>query len=239
MARCIVALILTLASACGRDAVGDREDLSLPPVEPPCEGCTLDVPARKGPVPLLVVLHGNRETAADAAKRWRSAALARGWAVLALQCPAQLGCDDEARWYRWRGNPQWVFDQIAGVKREIDRKRVYLVGWSGGASYIGMMAPHWHRKFAAVVFHGGGQPPSKERCPRDLPAYFLVGDLNPTHSAAQRLRDYWSECGLEHRWDLIEGADHAREDAALDTVKAMTILEWLDRRSRSPLVSRN
>lgn len=234
-----VVLTLLLA-ACGRDAVSDGEQIDvLAPVKAPCAGCTLDVPPRTNPVPLLVVLHGNWETAAEAAKRWRGAALARGWAVLALQCPTQLGCDDEARWYRWRGDPQWVFDQIASVgkQRPLDASRMYIAGWSGGATYIGMMAPEWQRRFAAVVFHGGGQPPSGDECPRDLPAYFLVGNKNPAHPAAVRLRDYWKQCGLEHEWDLIDGANHAKEDEALDTNKAMAILEWLDRRARPPLVS--
>ena len=230
------ALIVLVLAACGRDAVGDRADADVHvPIKPPCAGCTLDVPTRTGAVPLLVVLHGDRETAAAAAKRWRSAALGRGWAVLSLQCPRELGCDDESRWYRWQGAPGWVFDQIAKARqqRRFDPAHTYLVGWSGGASYIGMMAPHWHHRFAAVVFHGGGQPPGAGDCPRKLPAYFLVGDENPSHDAAKRLRDYWKSCGLDYEWDLIEGADHERENAALDTAKAMKILEWLDRRSRS------
>jgi len=232
MTRRIALLALTLA-ACGRDAVSDPEQVAL------CEGCTLDVPPRTDPVPLLVVLHGNDETAAEAANRWRGAALARGWAVLALQCPRLLGCDDRGRWYRWHGDPRWVFDQIAAVetRRPLDAAHIYLAGWSGGATYIGMMAPHWHRRFAAVVFHGGGQRPASSECPRALPAYFLVGNENPAHPAVRRLRDYWKGCGQAFEWELLDGADHAREAAALDTPKAMAILQWLDRRSRAPVVS--
>lgn len=236
----IAAFALVLATACGRDAVSDREEVDvLEPVKAPCAGCTLDIPPRTAPVPLLVVLHGNWETAAEAADRWRPAALARGWAVLGLQCPRALGCDEQARWYRWRGDPQWIFDQIAevGKQRPLDSARMYIAGWSGGATYMGSMAPHWQRRFAAVVFHGGGQPPRSDDCPRDLPAYFLVGNENPAHPAAVRLRDYWKRCGQELEWDLLDGANHAKEDAALDANKAMAILTWLDRRSRPPLVS--
>jgi len=233
MARRIA--LLALLVACGRDAVSDPEKV----VEAPCEGCTFDAPPRTDPVPLLVVLHGNDETAAEAAKRWRGAALARGWAVLALQCPRVLGCDDRGRWYRWHGDPQWVFDQIAtvGKRRQLDTAHFYLAGWSGGATYIGMMAPYWHRRFAAVVFHGGGQRPTSSECPRALPAYFLVGNENPAHPAVRRLRDYWKGCGQAFEWELIEGADHASEAAALDATKAMAILQWLDRRARAPVVS--
>ena len=197
------------------------------------------MPPRTDPIPLIVVLHGNDETAKEAADRWRPAALARGWAVLSLQCPRADGCDERHRWYRWRGDADWVFTQVAEVGRErtLDPTRIYLAGWSGGASYMGLLAADWDRRFAAVVFHGGGQPPRGDDCPRDLPAYFLVGNKNPAHDAAIRLREYWERCGQETHWDLLDGANHAKEDKALDAVKAMAILEWLDRRARAPRVS--
>jgi poly(3-hydroxybutyrate) depolymerase len=219
--------MLALAgAACGRDALSDREDLSL---KASCDGCTALLPDSGRVVPLLVVLHGNHESASDAARRWRTVANKRGWGVLALQCPRERGCDDEGRWYRWAGHPSWIFEQLEHVKRA-DRERLVLVGWSGGASYIGMMAPAWQSRFDAIVFHGGGQPPRDDDagCP-SLPAYFLVGDKNPAHPAAVRLRDYWSKCGARMHWDLIEGADHAAEDRALDESKAHAILDWIER----------
>lgn len=234
-------LALALATAaCGREAASEIEDRPRVTAEPPCDGCTLELPAGTAPVPLLVVLHGNHESAADAARRWHGAARAHGWAVLGLQCPRARGCDDEGRWYRWRGEPGWIFEQVEEVARarEVDAARIYLVGWSGGATYLGQRAPHWHRTFAAVVFHGGGQPPSRDACPaRALPAYFLVGDRNPAHPAARRLRAYWEACGQDHVWDLLPGANHAAEEAALDHDKAAEILRWLDRRARAPQVS--
>src|SRR5690242_18029219 len=81
---------------------------------PPCRGCTLDVPRADGPVPLLVVLHGDRERATTSADRWRAAAKQRGWAVLALQCPVALDCKDS--FWQWNGDPKWVLDQVAAVE---------------------------------------------------------------------------------------------------------------------------
>jgi poly(3-hydroxybutyrate) depolymerase len=200
-------------------------------ITPPCEGCALDVPRRHGRVPLLVIMHGDHERASAAADRWRQAAQARGWALLSLQCP----CESES-WYKWDGSPRWIRAQVDAVARKIpvDRDRIYLVGWSGGSTYIGMNAAAWPNEFAAVVIHGGGQPPDGDACPSHLPAYFLVGDRNPAFPAAKRLRAYLETCDQEVRWDLVEGADHSDEDDALDAGKARKILGWLEQHRRKP-----
>lgn len=231
--RVVVSLLLAL-TGCG-DASGD-----VVPPAPPCEKCTLDVPpSARTPVPLLVVMHGNHEDAADAARRWREAARARNWAVLSLHCPRGNGCED-GKWYQWKQTPEWVTQQVAELGRtlDIDETRLFLAGWSGGATAIGKHATSWDRMFAAVVFHGGGQPPPDRICPaHELPAYFLVGDENPAHPAAKRLRGYYESCGQEYVWDLVPGANHAREDQALDREKAIQILDWLDQHARRPNVS--
>jgi poly(3-hydroxybutyrate) depolymerase len=234
-------LALLAATACREASSGalDDRDLETAPiaeraVTAPCAGCALAVPESPDPVPLLVVLHGDAETAAKWFERWRGPALARGWAVLALQCPEELGCPD-ARWYMWNGDPKWIADQVAAVAKQapLDRGRIYLAGWSGGASYMSNFAASWAHEFAAVVVHGGGQE-TTAGCPaRALPAYFLVGDENPDHASHERYRDYFTRCNQEVRWDVIDGANHALEDAALDPTKANTILDWLAEHGRN------
>lgn len=236
MRRALV--LLVWLAACQAGPREPRAALETPRAKPhraassaaPCAGCTLDVPRRHGEVPLLVIMHGDHERASTAADRWRQAARARGWAVLSLQCP----CESES-WYKWDGSPRWIRAQVDAVARKIavDRDRIYLVGWSGGSTYIGMNAPAWPGDFAAVVIHGGGQPPDDDDCPSRLPAYFLVGDRNPSFPAAKRLRAYLETCRQEVHWDLVEGADHHAEDEALDGDKARQILGWLDRHRRT------
>lgn len=197
---------------------------------PPCAGCEVVVPATgRGALPLLVVLHGDHEDAGDAADRWARIARARGWAVLALTCPRTDGCDG-GRWYRWAATPAWIHAQVDALVAQlpVDPARIFLAGWSGGASAIGMHSRAWPSRFAAVVIHGGGQPPRDRACPTSpLPAYLLVGDRNPAHPAAQRLRAYYEACGIPHVWELLPGADHAGEDAALDDARTTRILDWL------------
>lgn len=203
------------------------------PPAPPCARCTLDVPEATGPVPLLVALHGDRDRAASTAKRWRAAAKARGWALLALDCPKSEGCADS--WWKWNGDPAWIAAQVAAVQKQvaIDPARIYLAGWSGGATYIGMHAPAWTELFAGVVLHGGGHPPDAECAVRSLPAYFLVGDANPLHALAKDLRAWFDACHADVAWDLVKRGDHDKEERALTKAKAMAILDWLAARPRT------
>jgi hypothetical protein len=70
--------------------------------------------------------------------------------------------------------------------------------------------------------------PRTRTCPgQSIPSYFLVGDANPAHGAARELRDYLERCGQTVEWDLLPGANHRAEDAALTPEKADAILNWL------------
>lgn len=213
-------------------AIAVRSDATVG--ESPCRECTLELPdAATNPVPLVVVLHGDNDNAVERAAKWREATLQRGWALLSLECPAELGCPGGS-WYKWDHDPSWVHAQVEDVieRYPIDRSRIYLVGWSGGATYIGKHVQEWPSVFAAVVIHGGGVNPSSSECPdRPLPAYFLVGDENPAHGGMKRLRAYFESCGDDVRWDLLRGANHQREDAALTPEKADEILGWLAERT--------
>jgi poly(3-hydroxybutyrate) depolymerase len=213
-------------------AVAVRADAT--DVTPPCSGCTLDIARAHGdPLPLVVVLHGDNDNGRERAKKWREAVLRRGWALLSLDCPASLGC--HGSWYKWQHDPAWVREQVREVTARVpvDATRIYLVGWSGGATFIGKHLHEWPRTFAATVIHGGGVPPRDDDCPdRPFPAYFLVGDKNPNHDSAKALRAYFEGCAEEVKWDLLPGANHAKEDAALTPAKADQILRWLANRRR-------
>jgi len=230
-------LALSLALALTAAAAADPAAPKPAAPRPPCTGCTLDVYGDpKTPRPLLVVLHGDHERAAQAAARWRAAVKQRGWVMLSLQCPTSERCD-RASWWQWNGDPQWVRTQVAQVAGQvaIDRDRTYVAGWSGGATYLGLRAPAWHDTFAAAVIHGGGMAPREEApaCPaQSLPAYFLVGNGNPLHERARDLRDYFIRCKQDVQWDLLPGADHPKEDRALDGKRALAILDWLAARPR-------
>jgi dienelactone hydrolase len=191
---------------------------------PPCAKCVLEVPSGDAKKPMLVVLHGDREHASDAAARWRAAAKASGWVLLALEVP------EGDSWWQWEaGDPSWVIARAEKVISDahVDREHVYLAGWSGGATFIGAHVQAWEATFAGVVIHGGGRGPDTAACVKHLPAFFLVGNRNPKHELAVNLRGYFEHCKQEVVWDLLEHAAHDEERKALTVKKATEILRWL------------
>ena len=201
----------------------------------PCKGCVLVPPrADAGPVPLLVTLHGDIDHADTTAAPWRAAIAERGWGLLSIECPVAEGCDKGSFW-RWNGPVAWILAQVKKVTdaHPIDRDRLYVSGWSGGASYIGWHAHEISDAFAAIVIHGGGVKPRLTTCATHTPpVYFLVGSGNPLHDRVKDLHAFFEGCHHEVVWDLLPRKGHAEELAALDRRRADTILAQLETWSR-------
>ena len=201
-------------------------------VEGICKGCLASVPtqsdAASSPAPLLVTLHGDwGAMAPELHAAWERFAAPRGVALLSLTCPVELGC--KRSWWQWNGNPAWLTEQIdrLAARHAIDRERLWIAGWSGGAAYMGMHTQEFERTFAALVIHGGGIWPSRSGCaPEKAPVTFLIGDQNPLHAHVLKLRDHYEECGNEVVMMLLRGAEHEGEWSALDK-RGGEILDWL------------
>lgn len=209
----------------------------------PCPGCLLDVsavaPGAPAVVPitptseqahsLLVVLHGDEGSPGRVFGSWRRAAKEASYLLFAPQCPRAEGCTGS--WWRWSGDPRWLMDQLDAIEARypVDRARVYLSGWSGGATYIGLFAPSFSPRFAAMNLSGGGAPPGNRStcaaCP--MPVHYLMGDRNPLFSLAQGTRAYFEGCRHELTWDGLAGANHAAEHRAYTSPeKTRAILAW-------------
>jgi poly(3-hydroxybutyrate) depolymerase len=65
----------------------------------PCPGCFASLPSSDSPAPLLVLLHGDFESASAIYAKWRTLAEAGGIAVFAPACPESEGC--RRSWWRW------------------------------------------------------------------------------------------------------------------------------------------
>lgn len=205
----------------------------------PCPGCVLRLPAGspERPRPLVVALHGDRGTPAQLVELLQGEAERRGLAVLALACPQKLGCDRQSFW-QWGGAPSFIAAQVDALlsAREpsgaptwvLDRQRVYLLAWSGGASYLTDVMAQLPGRFAAVALLGGGMPSrqagSCARCP--VPIYYVLGERNPLAALARSARDALQACGHPLRFETLPRADHAGEWAALRHGKLGEVLAF-------------
>lgn len=208
----------------------------------PCKGCLFEAPASPGKsAPLLVLLHGDAPgTVPDVgalADVFSAEAAARGVALFAPRCPVAEGCA-KGSWWQWEaGDPRvWLEAQLRAIEATvaIDPDRVWIAGWSGGASYLGWWSAALDGRFAAVAHLGGGMRPSTKGCARcELPTLFVVGDANPLHHLAVGLRDHYLACKAEVRWDLHPKTDHGGEWAV---VRAKTtpgmVLDWFSAHPR-------
>jgi len=199
----------------------------------PCAGCLASLPSGTEPRPLLVLLHGDGEVPATMMVAWETAAAARRIVVFAPACPRDEGCT-RGSWWKWDGAPAWLLGQVDALAavRSIDRTRAWIAGWSGGATYVAWHTQELERAFAAIVLHGGGVRPRDEACATPRAAvYFLGGDANPLHYLTDDLRAHYAVCGQELTWNVIRGADHAAERAAL-APRREAILDWLEAHQR-------
>jgi hypothetical protein len=209
----------------------------------PCKGCLfLPPPDGASKAPLLVVLHGDAPGGKTPlvkrdSESFVAASIERGIAVFAPMCPKSEGCNVGSFWQWSQGDPPaWIASQIDVLRKEssIDPNRIWIAGWSGGASFLGYHYSRLAEHYGAVIFAGGGIAPFSKTCaPCSPPAYFLVGDKNPLHHLAKDLRASIDACTNDVTWDLLPGKDHAGEWRALkDPHKVGELLDWLAKHPR-------
>ncbi len=215
----------------------------------PCPGCIVEVPGgsrASRPVPMVVLLHGDEGAPGEINASVGPAALRQRMIVFAPQCPSALGCrlEDGAgastnSWWGWlqysRGySDAWLGDQIERIESTypVDRRRVYLVGWSGGADYLGWYALEHSAAFAGVAFVSGGVP-YHPACPSTrLAGYFLLGAADPRYQSGQpvAVKSILARCGGTTRLVVLPGADHAGAMLALsNSGYATRMLDWLSK----------
>jgi len=226
-------VVLALLAGASRDLAATprrhapRRD--APPPAAPCRDCVLAVPDH--PVGLLVVLHGDDAGANEAFLDWRDAAGHARLALLAPQCPTDRGCNGS--WWRWaiseQHDPAWLDAQIAAVSSTAQLDRVYLAGFSGGASYLASWAPAHAGSISRVAFVSGGYP-ATDRCPaRPLSTLFLIGSDDPMIAPYVRpLAEWLRTCAnVDITWRLVPSLGHAAMHAALRKGRAAEVVTWL------------
>jgi poly(hydroxyalkanoate) depolymerase family esterase len=120
---------------------------------------------KSGPAPLLVMLHGCRQTAADFAAGTRMNEAAEDAAVIVLY-PEQSLAASVLRCWNWyalqdRSNDAGDAALIAAMTRQvirehdIDATRVYVAGMSAGGGMAAVLARDYPELYAALGVHSG------------------------------------------------------------------------------------
>ena len=207
----------------------------------PCSNCITTVPASYDPAvptPLVVSLHGDEGSPKASHGVWKQAALDNAYILLSPECPRDLGCTGRwgtGSWHRDgpAGSVAWINAQIDAVEAayNIDRSRIYLVGGSRGAVYVGFHADAFAPRIAGAAMYAGGYSSVTSTCAScALPVYILVGDKDYLLDNARTARDWFLGCGSEVVFDKMPGVRHRGAGKSLLKGKANTILDWFSAR---------
>jgi predicted esterase len=91
---------------------------------------------------------------------------------------------------------------LADKHYEIDRDRIYLSGFSGGARVSGLLAPSYPSVFKGAIYMGGAEIWGPEEAPPNLAEMqnnryaFLVGSEDGNRRNTLHVRDRYTEVGL-------------------------------------------
>lgn len=151
------------------------------------EGGCIALPSGSAPTALVVYLHGRYAPDAaanevDRQRRLASHAVKKGYAVLATRSRLGLCSDSElAGWFCWptteaaadaEALQRWE-RVVEGTQRRVGATRRYLLGFSSGGYYAGMIASHaWVPFDAVAVAHAGPVEPVRPAGP--MPPMLLL-----------------------------------------------------------------
>ncbi len=100
-----------------------------------------------------------------------------------------------------------LLEHIAS-KYNIDRRRIYLMGMSNGASFVQLIANARSSTVAAVVAHSGSRPRSLKNAEHPFPILLIVGSDDFSARSMQEDLDYYRSTGHDAELIVVDGLGH-------------------------------
>ena len=168
------------------------------------------------PVPLLVLLHGSGHVGLSLAEKWDKLAEKEGVIIVAPDSA------DSALWSVPGDGPAFLHELVESIKTKypINKKRVYLFGHSGGATFALLMSLYESEYFAATAIHAGALPPEAtvliDLAKRKTPIQIQVGTVDDFFPLAivRATRDLLNTRGFSVQLIEIPGHNHWYYDLA-------------------------
>jgi poly(hydroxyalkanoate) depolymerase family esterase len=197
---------------------GTRAEPPAEPADTTALRYRIHVPAAHGtagPLPLVVMLHGCTQDAADFAAGTRMDRIAEEAGFVVLY-PEQDAATHPYRCWRWfdaahqrrgAGEPARIAALVRSVVEEvdIDRRRIYVAGLSAGGAMSVVLAATYPDLFAAGASHSGlaYAAVEEEAAARDL----LTGRVADVHASARRALAAMAEHARPVPFIVFHGAD--------------------------------
>lgn len=162
------------------------------------------------PAPLIVVLHGSGDDGQMPVKRWKDFAKKEGIIIVGPDA------SDRQMWRIPEDAPQFIYEMLESLKTKhnIDPRRVYLFGHSGGAIVALYLALLESEYFAAAAVHAGAMRPEDAdfigRTKRKIPLSLFVGTKDPLFPVAdvRQTREMLTSRGFDVEMNLIVNHTH-------------------------------
>jgi len=168
-------------------------------------------------IPLLLALHGDEGTPDYIYSVFYGLQKTSSAFILVAPKAPQGG----GSWYQATSqHVSFVNAVIAQVLAQynIDQDRIWITGWSGGATFLGYYAILRQDILAAVVYHmggggGGSYSPPAGSC--KIPARFVIGSADFLYDLAKTQYNTMTSKGHETVWIELPGVGHDFQQATL------------------------
>ena len=193
----------------------------------------ISVPSAYSPanaMPLLIALHGDEGKPDYIHWSFRGLQQTTNGAFILVSPRAPFG---GGSWYKSTNNHRDFVDAVIQKvlsSYNVDQDRIWITGWSGGASFLGYYAVKRQDILATVTFYMGGGVGSYTYAPPagscKIPARIVIGTKDFLYKMASKSRDILKAQGHEVAWVVLPGVGHNFQKSTLSDTWA-----WISKRT--------